>query len=137
MTREEFDNLQPDQEVFFIKKVRIKDHMTFSSGVDRYAVRERREHLKDSYPHEKGDTWYAIKGAKGCKNANRALHLNALTEWYLDKDEALYAKLKIMDRAIKNCNQPSVKSQPAFKYKMVRKQKNVLKLANIYPEFFI
>lgn len=137
MTIDEFENLQPNQEVFFIKKVRIKDHLTFSSGVDRYAVREKKIHEKDSYPHKKGDTWWAIKGAKGCKNANRSLHKNALTEWYLNKDEALYAKLRIMDRAIKNCNMPSVKSQPAFKYKMLRKQKNVLKLANIYPEFFI
>ena len=137
MTLEEFENLQPDQEVFFIKKVRIQDHLTFSSGVDRYAVREQKIHQKDSYPHKKGDVWWAIKGAKGCKNANRALHKNALSEWYLNKDEALYAKLRIMDRAIKNCGIPSVKSQPAYKYKMLRKQKNVLKLSNIYPEFFI
>ena len=137
MTLEEFENLQPDQEVFFIKKVRIKDHMTFSSGVDRYAVREKKIHLKDSYPHKKGDIWWSIKGAKGCKNANRALHLNALEEWYIDRDEALYAKLRIMDRAIKNCTIPSVKSQPAYKYKMIRKQKKVLALAEIYPEFFI
>lgn len=137
MTLEEFENLQLNQEVFFIKKVRINDHMTFSCGVNRFAVQEQRIHNKKSDQNKVGDIWWVIKGANGCKGAYRALVLNDLNEWYIDRDEALYAKLRFMDRAIKNCNILFVKRQLARKYNKLIQQKNVLKIAEIYPEFFI
>ena len=138
MTEEEYHNLQPDQEVFLIKKVMIKDHRTFTSGVERHAIREKASFATNSYLHEKnGNYYWKIKGAKGNKNANRSLMLMDKDKWFLNRDEALAYKVKAMIKAVKNCKAPSVRSQPEFKLNRILKQKVVLLLTETYPEVFI
>ena len=142
MTIEEFNNLELDQEVFFIKKPNIKNHLTFTSGVDRFVTAKKLFYETDSYSYNnkcnKGDTWWHIKEAEGNKSASRSIHYYSIEQWYLSRDEALYGKICMMKELLKKCKAPSVKSQPAYKFKQLMQQKNVIKQLSVkYPELLV